>query len=199
MIKYDARVEVKETGSSGSIREAEKPTIGQHLQNETDCDGDLKNPFSDKEVAKHWTKLYEDSRYENRHLFDPLYQYTKREVRAITLRNTDLHVCLFAFIMLFAMNIDRFNLQNAVSDDLLSELNLTTDDYNLGTTVNLVCFLGMELPSNLISKWIGPDIWIPTQMCLWSVVAIAQCRIKSRAGFLVTRCLIGALEGGFIP
>lgn len=198
-MKEEPQVEVQEIGSHSLSRNSENAVTCENLHKEPECDGGLKNPFSDKEVAKYWKRLYEESGYENRHLFDPVFYYTKAEVRKITLRKTDLHVCLFAFIMLFALNIDRFNLQNAVSDNFLSDLKLSTDDYNLGNTVNLVCFLGMELPSNLISKWIGPDIWIPTQMCLWSIVAIVQCRIKSRAGFLVTRCLIGAMEGGFIP
>lgn len=50
-----------------------------------------------------------------------------------------------------------------------------------------------------ISAGIGPDIWVPTQMVVWSVVGAAQYFIKGRTSFLVTRALLGMLQGGFIP
>lgn len=100
--------------------------------------------------------------------------------------------------MFTALNFDRTNLQQALSDNFLEDLNLTTNQLNTGKTINLVCFLVAELPSQLISKTVGVDIWIPTQMVLWSIVAMCQTAITGQNGFYVTRALIGLLEGGFI-
>lgn len=51
----------------------------------------------------------------------------------------------------------------------------------------------------LISKKLGPDNWIPIQMVTWSIVACCQAKLNSRGAFFATRCLLGLIEGGFIP
>jgi MFS family permease len=59
--------------------------------------------------------------------------------------------------------------------------------------------LAAELPSQLLSKKLGPDRWIPMQITLWSIVAASQVAMNGKASFYACRALIGALEGGFIP
>lgn len=156
------------------------------------------NIFEDPDVRTYWYEVYEKSKYECRHLIDHTFTWTKAEEKVL-LQKTEWRVTFWTFIMLVSLEIDRVNLSQANSNNFLEDLGLTTDDYNLGNTVNLISFLGAELPSQLISKRIGPDKWLPIQLVLWSAVAMSQAGLKGKAGFLITRCLIGALQGGFIP
>jgi hypothetical protein len=48
----------------------------------------------------------------------------------------------------------------------------------------------------MIGKKIGPDIWIPIQMVLWSTVAASQAALTGRTGYYICRWLLGLLEGG---
>ena len=103
------------------------------------------------------------------------------------------------FFVFMVQELDRANMSQALSDNLLDDLHLDTNDYNLASTIGRATFFLAELPAQLMSKRFGPDRWLPTQMILWSVTATAQFWISNRTSFLICRTLVGVFTSGFIP
>ena len=138
------------------------------------------------------------AQFENRHRFDPKERWTWSEERRV-IRKLDWRVTAWACLALVAFYFPRANLHQANTEDFLGDLGLDTNDYNLANTVTNVCLLLAELPSQLLGKRLGPDVWIPAQMMLWSLASGAQFWLTGRKSFLVCRALIGLLQGGFFP
>ncbi|KAK4696187.1 hypothetical protein P7C71_g1694, partial [Lecanoromycetidae sp. Uapishka_2] len=137
-------------------------------------------------------------KYEGKHRYDPEFEWEPREERKLV-RKLDIRICAWVCLMFFALQLDRGNISQALSDNMLDDLHMNTDDYNTGQTIFYICFLCAELPSQLVSKKLGPDNWIPVQMVSWSLVASMQCFLSGRPSFFACRALLGIIEGGFIP
>jgi hypothetical protein len=84
----------------------------------------------------------------------------------------------------------RSNLANATADTFLKDLHLKQADYNIGNTIFRCAFLAAELPSQLISKRLGPDIWIPIQIVIFGTISASQFWLNGRGSFFATRCLM---------
>ncbi|KAL6708363.1 hypothetical protein ACN47E_003287 [Coniothyrium glycines] len=136
--------------------------------------------------------------YEGAHRYDPFFEWEPKEEKKVV-RKIDKRICTWVCLMFFALQLDRGNISQALSDNMLDDLKLTTNDYNYGQTIFYICFLCAELPSQLISKKLGPDRWIPIQMVAWSFVAAMQALLTGRSSFYACRALLGLIEGGFIP
>ncbi|KAF4310051.1 major facilitator superfamily transporter [Botryosphaeria dothidea] len=154
--------------------------------------------FSDPKVADYWRNIFENAKYEGRHRFDPTFTWTAQEELRVR-RKIDLRVMVWTWLMFLSLDLNRRNINRAISDDMLEELGMDTNDYNYGQTIFLVSFLAAELPSGLISKKLGADVWIPFIITAWSIISAAQAGLTNKTGYYVTRCLLGLLMGGFIP
>ncbi|KAK9244604.1 major facilitator superfamily domain-containing protein [Lipomyces tetrasporus] len=161
-----------------------------------DLDGIATQPsvFDDPEKAR----LHQPtSKYENLHRLDPRERWTWRdEIKLV--RKIDLRIMTWVAFMFMSLQLDRGNISQAVADNMLTDLGFSTNVFNNGNSIFKAVFLVAEVPSQLISKKLGPDRWIPIQMVLWSAVAMSQYSLNSKASFYITRALLGALEGGFI-
>ncbi|KAF3053900.1 hypothetical protein E8E11_011733 [Didymella keratinophila] len=154
------------------------------------------HPFSDRVTAQYWREVYDKAEYEGRHRFDPNYTWTAEEERKLV-RKLDFRITLWAWMMFVSLDLNRKNINRAISDNLLKDLGMNTNDFNYGQTASM--FLFAELPSGLISKKLGADRWIPTIICAWSIVSASQCALTSKSQYFAIRALLGLLMGGFIP
>ncbi|KAI9706248.1 MAG: hypothetical protein M1820_004823 [Bogoriella megaspora] len=136
--------------------------------------------------------------YEGRHRYDPSFHWEPEEEKKLV-RKIDWRICSWCCLTFFALQLDRGNIVQALSDNMLPDLKLNTNNYNYGQTIFYICFLFAELPSQLISKKLGPDRWIPIQMVAWSLVASLQAFLSGKSSFYACRALLGLIEGGFIP
>lgn len=158
--------------------------------------------------------LYEPiPEYEGRHRYDPFAEWTEREEKRLVKKvspgpinfvkslidQLNCRICSWVCLMFFALQLDRGNISQALSDGMLDDLALNTNQYNNGQMLFYLCFMCAEKPSQMISKKLGPDVWIPIQMMVWSVIGIFQCLISGEKSFFATRALLGLVEGGFIP
>lgn len=180
------------------IKGHEVDSFQQSILSEDEAPDSANNPFLNEKFREKYVNLYEDAQYECRGKFDPYFKWSKQAQRKLTFK-LDFRVTLLACIFFSALQLDRGNLAQAVSDNLLEDLNMNTNNYNTGMTIFYVCFLAAELPSQLVSKRLGADVWIPIQITSWSIVTICQFRLNGKGSFYACRALLGFLEGGFIP
>ena len=116
--------------------------------------------FDDLSLRKHY---WPSERWENFGNWDVDFRWTWREEKKVV-RIIDRQVLLLCCGCFALLNLDRGNLSAANSDGFLKDLHLSTDDYNLANTLFRVTFLLAELPGQIISKRVGPDVFVPCQM-----------------------------------
>ncbi|KAG9250302.1 major facilitator superfamily domain-containing protein [Emericellopsis atlantica] len=154
--------------------------------------------FADPSVAEYWRTKYEKAEYENRHRFDPDFHWSSDEEKKLV-RKVDKRIMTWAWLMFLALDLNRRNVSRAITDTMLDDLGMDTNDFNYGQTIFLVSFLAAELPSGLVSKRLGADVWIPFIITAWSITGACQAFLSTKAAFFATRAILGLLMGGFIP
>ncbi|KAF7942176.1 hypothetical protein BELL_0008g00260 [Botrytis elliptica] len=115
------------------------------------------------------------------------------------LRRLDFYLIPLVMIMFFTLNLDRGNISNALTDNMMKDLSMNQEIVNTGNSLVYVGICIGDIPANLMIQKVGADIWLPCQLLAWGLVATFQAFIKNKSGFLATRFLLGLCESGFIP
>lgn len=95
--------------------------------------------------------------------------------------------------------MDRGNISAVLTSSITKDLNITTNQINIGSQLLSAGIVLSEIPSNIIMQRIGPRVWLSGQLFAWGLVATFQAFVTSFPAYLVTRILLGLCEGGFIP
>ncbi|KAI2633537.1 MFS general substrate transporter [Hypomontagnella submonticulosa] len=114
------------------------------------------------------------------------------------LRKLDLRLLPAVGVLYLLSFLDRSNVGNARIEGLLTDLNITGNQYLTGLTLYFVGYVLFEIPCNIVLKRTTPRIWLPTLTIVWGVVATLMGIVHNLAGFLVSRFFLGA-ESGLFP
>lgn len=130
--------------------------------------------------------------------YDSHAEWSPAEARRAIFK-VDFLILPFIVLCFCFLQFDRTNIGNALTDTLRDDISVNNRDINLAQTLFTVGFVITELPFNMISKYIGPERFLPITMFLWGVCTWCQVFLKNSTGLCVARFFVGALEGGYIP
>ncbi|KAG0235622.1 hypothetical protein BGW41_000723 [Actinomortierella wolfii] len=124
--------------------------------------------------------------------------WTEEEERRLV-RTFDLKILSWIGVMFFFLQLDRGNMSNALTDNIMADLGVDINTMTLGTTVFVIFFVAFEIPSNMVIRRIGAHRWIPFLMTLWGLATAFQVLLHDKASFLICRAFVGMFEAGYIP
>ena len=74
--------------------------------------------------------------YEGKHRWDPYFEWQPDEEKRVV-RKIDMRICTWVCLSFFCLQLDRANITQALTDNLLPDLGMNTNDYNYGQTMSV--------------------------------------------------------------
>ncbi|EOR04993.1 hypothetical protein J056_000358 [Wallemia ichthyophaga EXF-994] len=119
-------------------------------------------------------------------------------IKRIT-RRLDLMI-VPALFFLFCVNfLDRVNIGQAKLEGLLGDLNISDYQFEICLTVFYVSYIASEIPWNMLTKKIGPQLTIPFMAVSWAIVCTLTGIVQNYSGLIAVRWFLGLAEGGLFP
>lgn len=124
--------------------------------------------------------------------------WTEDEERQVV-RKLDRVVMPLLMLGFFALQLDRGNIGNALTDFFFRDVGISQNQFNVGQQLLSLGIVLLEIPSNYILYRVGPAKWIGAQILAFGLVATFQAFQHGVGAFYVTRFLLGVCESGYIP
>lgn len=136
---------------------------------------------------------------------DPFVGQENSSANKRLLRKQDRLLIPACAIMYLLAYLDRSNIGNAKvmnsesGGDLMTENNLTEDQYAIALMVFLIAYTLFEVPSNNFLKRAGPSKWFSFLLVSWGTISMCLAATHNFAGLTVARFMLGIFEAGLAP
>ncbi|KAI0521387.1 major facilitator superfamily domain-containing protein [Xylaria bambusicola] len=121
------------------------------------------------------------------------------------IRRIDWHLMPLCSIMFLFKNLDVDNVSNArimnrgTPQNILTQLNITSDEFALVTVLYYIPYIVFEAPSNLLLKRFSPSRWLSRIMLTWGIVLALHVPVSNKEGLYAARFFLGLAEAGMFP
>ncbi|CAG8204537.1 unnamed protein product [Penicillium olsonii] len=124
----------------------------------------------------------------------------KKLLRKIDWRLMTLCSLIFMFKNLDSNNASNARIMNKGTDqNIMTQLGITSNEYNLVTVLYYIPYIVLEAPSNLLLKRFSPSKWQSRIMLSWGIALMCNAAVKNKGGLYTTRFLLGVAEAGQFP
>ncbi|RMZ87742.1 hypothetical protein DV736_g5033, partial [Chaetothyriales sp. CBS 134916] len=121
------------------------------------------------------------------------------EEEAKAKRKLDFIIMPLLTLGFFCLQLDRGNISNAITDNMLEDIGITQNQFNVGQQLLSLGIVLFEIPSNMILYRVGPGKWLTLQLFLFGTVSTFQAWQNNYGSYIASRFLLGMTESGFIP
>lgn len=90
-------------------------------------------------------------------------------------------------------------LQVGEARNVLTELRMSTDEYNWVQSIYFISYIVFEVPSNLLQKRLTPRLWQSRIMLTWGIVLACHAAVQNKQGLYALRFILGMCEAGMFP
>ncbi|KAL4997169.1 major facilitator superfamily domain-containing protein [Aspergillus recurvatus] len=121
------------------------------------------------------------------------------------LRRIDWRLMTLCSLIFMFKNLDSNNASNArimnqgTTMNIMTQLGITSNEYNLVTVLYYIPYIVLEAPSNLLLKRFSPSKWQSRIMVSWGIFLMCNAAVKNKGGLYATRFLLGVAEAGQFP
>ncbi|KUJ09089.1 pantothenate transporter [Mollisia scopiformis] len=120
-------------------------------------------------------------------------------------RKIDWHLMPLMSLIYLLKNLDAANAANArimdkgTDRNILTQLGMTSNDFNFVTTLYYIPYIIAEAPSNLLVKKVLPSRWQSRIMVTWGIALCCHAAVKNKEGLYTARFFLGLFEAGLWP